>query len=73
MKSLSQTTYHLRSSQDYTLLSHPSRKSRATLGDWAFVYAAPKLWTNFPPCIRPSFSLEVFQFKFKTHLFTLLI
>ena len=75
MKSLSQSqsTYRLRSSQDPTLLSHPSRKSRVTLGDWAFLYAAPNLWNNLPPCIRQSSSLNVFKCKLKTHLFTSLI
>ena len=73
MKSLSQSqsTYRLRSSQDPTLLSHPSRKSRPTLGDRAFLNAAPNLWNNLPPCIRQSSSLNLFKSKLKTHLFIL--
>ena len=72
MKSLSQSqsTYRLRSSQDPTLLSHPSRKSRVTLGNRAFLYAAPNLWNNLLPGIRQSSSLYVFKSKLKTHLFT---
>ena len=35
--------YNLRSSSDGTLLSYPTVKPKATLGERAFVFAAPKL------------------------------
>lgn len=31
---------------DRTLLSYPSVKSKVTLGDCAFIFAAPTLWNN---------------------------
>ena len=38
-----ESRYNLRNSRDETLLNYPIFKSKATLGDWAFMFAAPKL------------------------------
>ena len=38
--------YNLRSSSDGTLLSFPNIKPKVTLGEQAFVFAAPKLWNS---------------------------
>ena len=46
LKSTSQAYYRLRSSQDQTLLECPSGRSKITLGDRAFMYAAPKVLNN---------------------------
>lgn len=57
-------------SQKFTrphIVDLPSRTSIATLGDWAFIYSAPKLWNNLSPCITQSYSLDVFKSKLKTH------
>ena len=60
LKSSTQMHYRLRSSQDNTLLKHPSGKSKVTLGDRAFLYAAPKLWNNLPLFVRQSLSVNEF-------------
>ena len=50
--------HNLRSSSDSTLLCYPSVKPKATLGEWAFVFAAPKLWNALPRHIRESISVD---------------
>ena len=42
--SLEETSVWSKSSNDSTLLSYPNIKPKATLGERAFVFAAPKLW-----------------------------
>ena len=61
--------YNLRSSSDSTLLSYPNVKLMATLGERAFLFAAPKLWNAVPRIIRESTSIDTFKRKLKTHLF----
>jgi len=61
--------YNLRSSNDSTLLSYPNIKPKATLGERAFVFAAPKFWNALPRLIRESTSVDSFKRKLKTHLF----
>ena len=61
--------YNLRSSNDSTLLSYPKIKPKATLGERAFAFAAPKLWNALPRPIRESTSVDTFKRKLKTHLF----
>ena len=61
--------YRLRSSEDHTLLKYPSGKSKITLGDRAFLYAAPKLWNNLPAFVRQAQTLDQFKTRLKTHLF----
>ncbi|CAH3137338.1 unnamed protein product, partial [Pocillopora meandrina] len=51
------------------LLSHPSFKSKATLGDRSFTCAAPKLWNELPLDIRSARTVNIFKAKLKTHLF----
>ena len=53
--------YNLRSSNDSTLLSYPNIKPKATLGERAFVFAAPKLWNALPRLIRESTSIDTFN------------
>ena len=64
-----ESRYNLRNSCDKTLLSYPSFKSKATIGDRAFIFAAPKLWNNLPRDIRESSSINSFKSKLKTFLF----
>ena len=61
--------YNLRSSSDSTLLSYPNVKPKATLGERAFLFAAPKLWNAVPRFIRESILVDTFKRKLKTHLF----
>ena len=63
--------YNLRrsSNSDSTLLSYPNVKPKATLGEWAFLFAAPKIWNAVPRFIRESISVGTFKRKLKTHLF----
>ena len=60
--------YNLRNSSDKLLLSHPSFKSKATLGDRSFTCAAPKLWNELPLDIRSARTVNIFKTKLKTHL-----
>ena len=64
-----ESRYNLRNSCDKTLVSYPSFKSKATIGDRAFIFAAPKLWNNLPRDIRESSSINSFKSKLKTFLF----
>ena len=61
--------YNLRSSSNSTLLSYRNVKPKATLGEWAFLFAAPKLWNAVPRFIREFISIDTFKRKLKTHLF----
>ena len=62
--------YSLRSSCDGTLLRFPPMKSSKTLGDRAFMFAAPKLWNSLPRDIRTTMNLSTFKMKLKTFLFS---
>ena len=62
--------YNLRSSSDSTYLSFPNiTEVKATLGERAFVFAAPKLWNALPRFIRETNSIESFKRQLKTYLF----
>ena len=61
--------YNLRSARDDMLLSYPVCRTKITLGDRAFEFAAPKLWNALPLNIRKSTSLTVFKQLLKTHFF----
>ena len=61
--------YNLGRSSDSTLLSYRNVKPKATLGERAFLFAAPKLWNAVPRFIRESISIDTFKRKLKTHLF----
>ena len=62
------SSYSLRSNNKY-LLSNPNFRTLPTLGDRAFVAAAPKLWNNLPLDLRCTSDFEVFKRNLKTHLF----
>ena len=57
-------SYSLRSNNKY-LLSNPNFRTLPTLGDRAFVAAAPKLWNNLPLDLRCTSDFEVFKRNFK--------
>ena len=61
--------YTLRSSSASTLLIYSNVKPKATLGERAFLFAAPKLWDAVPRFIRESISIDTLKRKLKTHLF----
>ena len=63
-----QSRYNLRSSLELQL-SPPSTTTKKTLGDRAFMAAAPKLWNRLPISIRTKNSLASFKNVLKTHLF----
>ena len=52
-------------------VKYPSLKLKKTLGDRAFLSAAPNLWNNLPLHISLEDNFERFQFLLKTHLFRL--
>ena len=60
--------YNLRTNNSL-MLDFPSARSYATLGDRAFVYAAPKLWDALPGSLRMSASIDIFKKSLKTFLF----
>ena len=62
------SSYSLRSNNKY-LLSNPNFRTLPTLGDRAFVAAAPKLWNNPPLDVRCTSDFQVFKRNLKTHLF----
>ena len=62
------SSYSLRSNSKY-LLSNPNFRTLPTLGDRAFVAAAPKLWNNPPLDVRCTSDFQVFKRNLKTHLF----
>ena len=66
---MSSSRYNLRSSNNGILLTFPSSKSKKTLGDRAFMFAAPKLWNARPRDIRTTNTVESFKCKLKTYLF----
>jgi len=51
------------------LLSHPCAKSMKTLGDGAFIVAAPKMWNALPEAIRDATSIQ--PLNKKKHIFLL--
>ena len=60
--------YNLRGSNTL-LLTMPSVKSKATLGDRAFAIAAPSLWNSLPRELRSITCLTSFKAHLKTFLF----
>ena len=62
------SSYSLRSNNKY-LLSNPNFRTLPTLGDRAFIAAAPKLWNNLPIDLRCPSDFKVFKRNLKTHLF----
>ena len=62
--------YNLRSS-DSILLSMPAVRSR-TLGDRAFMVAAPRLWNSLPKELRAKTNVNSFKAHIKTYLFKIL-
>ena len=57
--------YNLRTNNSL-MLDIPSARSYATLGDRAFVHAAPKLWNALPGSLRMSASIDIFKKSLKT-------
>ena len=60
---------HCHRSNDQLLLSQPKFKSLKTLGDRAFISAAPNLWNSLPNDIRSAKTVDHFKKLVKTHLF----
>ena len=63
-----QQRYSLRSTSEF-LLNYPKGRMLSTLGDRAFVSAAPSLWNVLPSDISNEYSLCLFKTKLKTFLF----
>ena len=62
------SSYSLRSNNKL-LLCPPSFKTLTTLGDRAFIAAAPKLWNVLPLNLRSISDFDVFKHDLKTYLF----
>ena len=66
----SQGRYNLRSQEGIILDGlHTSRRTYKTLGDRAFVVAAPKLWNDLPASIKNCAIIYSSKSDLKTHLF----
>ena len=57
---------NLRSTDNGVLLQYSRTKSYKTLGDRAFMFAAPKLWNALPLVIRSTTCLSCFKVKVQT-------
>ena len=62
--------YSLRSNKGILLVDN-SAKAKKTLGDRAFVNAAPRVWNRLPLDIRLAISYDNFKSMLKTHFFRL--
>ena len=60
--------YSLRSNKGILLVDN-SAKAKKTLGDRAFVNAAPRVWNRLPLDIRLAISYDNFKSMLKTHFF----
>ena len=63
--------YNLRSSAMGIMLQTPRTLTKKTLGDRAFLAAAPKLWNGLPSQIRNEPNFNRFKGLLKTHFFRL--
>ena len=70
-KSKRDTIYNLRSCAMGIMLQTPRTLTKKTLGDRAFLAAAPKLWNGLPSQIRNEPNFHRFKGLLKTHLFRL--
>ena len=62
-------SHNLRSSKDRLILKPPTQLTKVTLGDRAFICAAPKLWNSLPLSVREADSLLSFKRLLKSFLF----
>ena len=62
-------SHNLRSSRDRLILKPPTQLTKVTLGDRAFICAAPKLWNSLPLSVREADSLLSFKRLLKSFLF----
>ena len=53
------------------MLQIPNVISKKTLGDRAYIWAAPKLWNSLPYHVRNENDFNKFKILLKTHLFNL--
>ena len=63
--------YSLRSSNKGLMLQIPNVISKKTLGDRAYMCAAPKLWNSLPYHVRNENDFNKFKILLKTYLFNL--
>ena len=63
--------YSLRSSNKGLMLQAPNAITKKTLGDRAFMSAAPKLWNSLPYHVRNEIDFSKFKILLKTYLFNL--
>ena len=61
--------YQLRRNNNGILLERPRLRTKKTMGDRAFLIAAPFLWNSLPLPIRQETSIDSFKRSVKTYLF----
>jgi hypothetical protein len=59
--------YNLRSNNNGFCLQPPRARTKKTLGDRAFLTAAPKIWNELPYDVRNEGSYSKFKSLLKTH------
>ena len=63
--------YKLRSSNEGLMLQATNAITNKTLGDRAYMCAAPKLWNSLPYHVCNEINFSKFKILLKTHLFNL--
>ena len=66
---LQMSSYNLRRNNNVILLARSTIRTKKTIGDRAFMIAAPILWNSLPLSVRQAATVDNFKSMVKTHLF----
>ena len=66
---LQMSSYNLRRNNNGILLARSTIRTKKTIGDRAFMIAAPILWNSLPLSVRQAATVDNFKSMVKTHLF----
>ena len=69
MEILQMSSYNLRRNNNGILLARSTIRTKKTIGDRAFMIAAPILWNSLPLSVRQAATVDNFKSMVKTHLF----
>ena len=67
---LQPSRYNLRRNNNVVLLARSTIRTKKSMGDRAFMIAAPILWNRLPLSIRQATTIDTFKSLVKTYLFT---
>ena len=68
---LQTSRYDLRRNSNGVLLARSTIRTKKTMGDRAFMIAAPMLWNRLPLSVRQAATIDTFKSLVKTYLFTM--